>query len=91
MRLFFPPQLGVGYQVVARPLPHVVEPAQGAAHSIIGDAQAGGGVEGVGQHGHRPAGVRVAQGLRRAGQQGLEQALLALAQQAVPAPAAFVL
>src|SRR5437667_7934901 len=41
MRLFFPPQLGVGGQDVARPLPDVVQPMQFAAQRVLRDVLAG--------------------------------------------------
>lgn len=40
MRLFFPPQLGVGVQEVARSLPGVVQPVQLAAEGVFGEVPA---------------------------------------------------
>src|SRR5947209_2689817 len=57
--------LGVRLQDVTRPLPDVLQPAQGAAEGVIRQPPAGADLQGLLEQGHRPAGVRVAQVLRR--------------------------
>jgi hypothetical protein len=90
IRLFFPPQLGVGVQDVARPLPGVVQPAQGAADGVARRHAAGAELKGVLEQGHGPAGVRVAQVLWRAFQQGQKEVLIVLVQQRLATSARLI-
>ena len=80
MRRFFLAQR-IGVQVVARPLPDVIEPAQGPAQGILRDRLLGGDLQGLLEQRHRPTGVREAQVLGGAGEQGLQQMLLVFVQQ----------
>jgi hypothetical protein len=90
MRRFFPPQLRVGLQVVARPLPHVIQPVQRAAEGVLGYQLPRGDLQGLPEQGHGPVGVRVAEVLRGTGQETRQEVLLVLVQQGVPPPAALV-
>jgi hypothetical protein len=81
MRLFFPPQFRVGVEVVTRPLPHVVQPAQGTADGVRGHPLSRGDLQDVLEQRHRPTGVRVAEALGRAGEEGLQQVPLVFIQQ----------
>src|SRR5262245_44307845 len=60
IRCFFPPQLRVGVQDVARPLPDVIQPAQDAADGVIGGLATCALLQGVPEQGHGPAAVGVA-------------------------------
>jgi hypothetical protein len=90
MRRFFLAQR-VGIEDVARPLPDVIQSAQGAADGVVGQPSAGAKFEGVLEQGHCPTGVRKAQVLGRAGQQRLQQVLIVLVQYRPTSPAWFVL
>jgi hypothetical protein len=84
MRLFFPPQLRVGVQGVAGPLPGVVQLVQLAADGVVGGSQPRPALDLFLEQGHRPGRVRVAEILGRAAEQAGEQALGVLAQQRGP-------
>jgi hypothetical protein len=71
MRRFFV-ALGVRLQVVARPLPHVIEPAQRPAQGIVGHPPSRGDFQELLKQGDRPAHVRAAQVLGREGQESLQ-------------------
>jgi hypothetical protein len=80
MRLFFL-EVRIGVEVVTRALPHVVQPAQGAADGVRGHPLPCGEFQDVLEQRHRPAGVRVAKVLGRAGEEGLQQVPLVFVQQ----------
>src|SRR5436853_254052 len=63
----------VGAEDVARPLPHVAQPAELPPDRVVGEAAAGAVPEFFLQQGHRPIPGVVAPGRRRPGQQFLEQ------------------
>src|SRR3954469_5833825 len=56
MRRFFL-ALGVRLQVVARPLPDVIQAPQRAAHGVLGHRLLGGDLQGMAQQRHGPTGV----------------------------------
>jgi hypothetical protein len=89
MRRFFL-ALGVRVEVVARPLPDVIQAPQRPAHGVLGHALVGEEREHLLEQGHRPTGRRVAEVLGRDGEKGFEQVRLVLVQQRVPAPPCFV-
>jgi hypothetical protein len=89
MRRFFL-ALGVRVEVVARPLPDVIQPPQGPAEGVIRDALVGEEFEGFLEQRHRPTRRRVAEILGRDGEEGFEQVLLVLIQHRVPPPARLV-
>jgi hypothetical protein len=89
MRRFFL-ALRVRVEVVARPLPDVIQAAQGSADGVIGHALVGEGFDHLPEQRHHPARRRVAQILGRDGEEGFEQVLLVFVQQRVPAPAGLV-
>jgi hypothetical protein len=89
MRRFFL-ALGVRVEVVARPLPDVIQAAQRPADGVGRHALLGEELKHLAEQRHRPAGRRVAEVLGREGEQGVEQVLLVLVQQRVAAPAGFV-
>jgi hypothetical protein len=89
-RLFFPPQLGIGVEGVARPLPGVVEPVQFAAQRVFGEVLAGAAPQLFSEQADRPLGGGVAEVLRRMPEQ-LEQTVAALVgQEARPSRAVAV-
>jgi hypothetical protein len=79
MSRFFLAQ-GVRVEDVARPLPDVIQPTQGAADGIVGYPAAGAACEGILEEGHRPSGVRQTHVLGRAGQQRFQQVFIVLVQ-----------
>lgn len=89
MRRFFL-ALGVRIQVVAGPLPDVVQPVQGPAKSVLGHLLLRGDLQDLAKQGHRPAGVRIAEVLGRGGEEDLQQVLLVLIQQGMTPPACLV-
>ncbi len=84
MRLFFPPQLRVGVQGVARPLPGVVHLAQLAPDGVVGGPQARPQPDLLHQQRHRPGRVWAAKILGRAAEQQAQQPLGVLAQEFRP-------
>ena len=80
MRLFFFPQLRIGVQGVARPLPGVVQPVQFAAQRVLGEVLAGTASQVFLKQADRPLGGSVVKVLRRLLEQ-LEQEGAALARQ----------
>jgi hypothetical protein len=90
MRRFFL-ALGVRVQVVARPLPHVIQPVQCPAKSVIGHPLLGGDLQDLAEQRDRPTRVRVAEVLGRVGEEGPQQVLLVFVQQRVTPPSSFVL
>jgi hypothetical protein len=82
MRRFFL-ALGVRLQVVARPLPGVIQPVQRAAHGVVGNPPSYGNVQKLLEQGDGPAHVRAAQVLGREGEEGLQQVLVILVQRPV--------
>jgi hypothetical protein len=89
MRRFFL-ALGVGLQVVARPLPHVVQPVQRAAHGVLRHLPLRGDIQELPEQGDGPAHVRAAQVLGREGEEGLQQVRVVLIQRRVPSPPRLV-
>jgi hypothetical protein len=85
MRRFFL-ALGVGAQVAPRPLPHVIQSAQGAAKRVVGHPSPRGDLKELLQKGDRPAHVRTAQVLGREGEEGLQQVLIVFIQRRVSPP-----
>jgi hypothetical protein len=79
MRRFFL-ALGVRLQVVARPLPHVIELVQRPAHGVVRHPPSRGDFQKLLKQGDRPAHVRAAQVLGREGQEGPKQMLVVLVQ-----------
>ena len=77
MRRFFL-ALRVRIQVVAGPLPDVVQPVQGPTKSVLGCPLLRGDLQGLEEQGHRPTDVRIAEVLGRGGEEGLQQVLLVL-------------
>src|SRR5262245_46002937 len=71
MRRFFL-ALRVRVEDVTRPLPDVVQPVQGPAEGVLRQPPAGANFQDLLEQGHGPAGVRVAQILRRGPQQRLQ-------------------
>jgi hypothetical protein len=90
MRRFFL-ALRVRVQVVAGPLPDVVQPVQGPAKSVFGHPLLRGDLQDLAEQGHRPTDVRIAKVLGRGGKEGLQQVLLVLIQQGMTPPASLVL
>jgi hypothetical protein len=90
MRRFFL-ALGVRHQVVARPLPDVVQPVQGPAQGVVGQPLIQEVLQQVAQQGHRPVGVRGAEVLRGQQQEGFQQVLGVLVQRGRAPPALGVL
>jgi hypothetical protein len=89
MRRFFL-ALGVGVQVAARPLPHVIQPVQRAAERVVGEPPPGGDLQELLQQGDRPAPMRSAQVLGREGEKGLQQVLVIFVQRRVAPPSLLV-
>jgi hypothetical protein len=79
MRRFFL-ALRVRLQVVARPLPDVIEPAQRPAKCILGNPLLGGDLQDLLKKRYGPVHVRVTEVLGREGEEGLQQVLLVLVQ-----------
>jgi hypothetical protein len=79
MRRFFL-ALRVRVQVVAGPLPHVVQPVQRPAQRVPGDPLLRGDLQDLLEQRHCPVHVRVAEVLGRAGEEGLQQVLVVLVQ-----------
>jgi hypothetical protein len=90
MRLFFPPQLGVGVEDVAGALPGEVQPVQLAADGVFGEVQAGAARQVLLEQRDGPLGGEVAEVLGRAPQQLEQEGTVLLAQQAGPARATLV-
>ena len=90
MRRFFL-ALGVRLQVVARPLPDVVQPMQGPAKRVFGYPLLRGDLQDLAEQWHRPTCVRIAEVLGRSGEESPQQVLLVLIQQARTPPASRVL
>jgi hypothetical protein len=90
MRRFFL-ALGVRLQVVARPLPCVVQPVQRAAHGVFRHPPPRDDFQELLEQGGRPAHVRAAELLGREGKQGLQQALVVFVQRRVSPPPRLVL
>jgi hypothetical protein len=90
MRRFFL-ALGVGQEVVTRPLPDVVQPVQGPADRVVGQPAVQEVLQQVAQQGHRPVGVRGAEVLRGQQQEGFQQVLGVLVQRRRASPALRVL
>lgn len=89
MRRFFL-ALRVWVQVVAGPLPDVVQPVQGPAKSVFGHPLLRGALQDLAKQGHRPTGVRIAKVLGRSGEESLQEVLLILIQQGMAPPACLV-
>lgn len=87
MRRFFL-ALGVGVQVIAGPLPHVIQPAEGAAQGVRGHRLLRGDFQRFLEQGHVPTRVWVAEFLGRACEERCQQMLMVFVQQA-RTPAAF--
>src|SRR5436190_2064410 len=85
MRLFFL-ALGVGVQVMARPLPHITQPVQRAAERVVGQPPPRGHFQKLLDQGDRPAHMRSAEVLRREGQQRFQEVLVILVQRRVAPP-----
>jgi hypothetical protein len=83
--------LRVRVQVVAWPLPHIVQPVQGPAQGVLGHPLLRGDLQDLTEEGHRPAHVRVTEVLGRCGEEGLQQVLLVLIQQGMTSPTWLVL
>jgi hypothetical protein len=79
MRRFFL-ALGVRLQVVARPLPHVIQPVQRPPQGIVRHPPPRGDLQELLEQGDRPAHVWAAQVLGREGQEGPQQVLVILVQ-----------
>lgn len=90
MRRFFL-ALRVRVQVVAGPLPDIVQPVQCPAQGVVGRPSLRGGLQDLAEQRHRPAYVREAEVLGRGGEEGLQQVLLILIQQGMTSPAWLVL
>ena len=90
MRRFFL-ALGVRGQVVARPLPHVVQTPQDPAKGVIGYPLLRGGLQDFAEQRHCPTHMRGAEVLGRNGEEGLQKMLLVFVQQRVTSPASIVL
>jgi hypothetical protein len=86
MRRFFL-ALGVRVQIVARPLPDVLQPPEHPAQGVVGHPPVGEGLQGLLKQRDRPAHPWVAEVLWREGKQGLQQMLLVLVQQGMAAAA----
>jgi hypothetical protein len=89
MRRFFL-ALRVGGEVVARPLPHVLQAVQGPAQGALRDALLGQALQGRAEQRHRPGRVRRPEILGGEGEEGLQHVLLVLVQQRRASPAAPV-
>ena len=83
--------LRVRVQIVAGPLPDVVQPVQCPAKSVLGHPLLRGDLQDLAEQGHRPTYVRVAEILGRGGKEGLQQVLLVLIQQGMTPPSSLVL
>jgi hypothetical protein len=81
MRLFFPPQLRVGVEDVARPLPDVVQLVQLAADGVVGGAPARLAPDLLLEQGHGPGRGWVAEALGRAAEQPQQQVVGVLSQE----------
>jgi len=90
MRLFFPPQLGVGVKPVAGPLPAVAQIVDCPAEGVSGEQRPSGALEVLPEQGDSPGGGGVAEILGALGQQAPEQFPLGLAQQGWPPGAVVV-
>jgi hypothetical protein len=83
--------LWVRVQVVAGPLPDIVQPVQCPAQGVIGDPLLGGDLQDLAEQRHSPAYMRVTEVLGRGGEEGLQQVLLVLIEQGMTSPAYLVL
>lgn len=90
MRRFFL-ALRVGVQVVARPLPHVIQPVQRPPQGVIGKPLSRANLQRLLQQGDRPAHVRPAEFLGRVGEEVLQQMRLVFVQQGATSPTFLVL
>jgi hypothetical protein len=90
MRRFFL-ALGVGVEVVAGPLAHVVQPVQRPPDGVLGDPLPRGDVQGLSEQRHRPTHVRPVELLGRDGEEGLQQVRLVLVQEGAAPPPLLVL
>jgi hypothetical protein len=84
MRLFFPPQFGIGIEGVARPLPAVVEPVQFVAQRVLGEMLAGTASQVFRQQADRPLRGGVVEVLRRMLEQLEQKGAVLVRQQAGP-------
>jgi len=89
MRRFFL-ALGVRVEVVARPLPHVLQPAQRPPQRVLGRPPFRGELQDLLEQGYGPARVRVAEFLGRPGEEGRQQVLLVFVEQRVAPPPGLV-
>jgi hypothetical protein len=90
MRRFFLTQ-GVRIQVVARPLPHIIELPQHPAERVVGHPLLRDDLQNFRQQWHGPVAMGITQALGRPAQESLQQVLLVLIQQRPTSPALFVL
>jgi hypothetical protein len=84
MRLFFPPQLGIRVEGVARPLPGVVEPVQFAAKRVLGEVLADAASQLLLKQADRPLGGGVVEVLRRMLEQLKQDGAVLVVQKAGP-------
>jgi hypothetical protein len=84
MRLFFPPQFGVGVEGVARALPDVVQLVQLVAERVLGGVLAGAAPQVFLKQADRPRGGRVAEVLWRMLEQLEQEGAVLLGQEARP-------
>lgn len=84
IRIFFPPQLGVGVEAVAGPLPGVAQLVDLPPQGVLRDQDVAVTCQVPPEQGHGPDGVRVAKILRAFGQEIKEQVPLWLAEQGGP-------
>jgi hypothetical protein len=89
MRRFFL-ALGVRLQVVAGPLPHVIDPVQRPAHGIVRHPPPRGDFQKLLKQGDRPTHVRAAQILGRESQESPKQMLVVLVQRPMTSRAFLV-
>ena len=82
MRLFFPPQLGVGIEGVARPLPGVVQPVQFAAQRVFAKMLAGAASQVFLEQANGPLGGGVVEVLWRMPEELEQEVALLLGQEA---------
>jgi len=79
MRRFFL-ALRVRIQVVARPLPHVIQAVQRPTQRVLGHPLLRGDLQDLAEQRHRPIHVRVAETLGRNDEEGLQQVLVVFVQ-----------
>jgi hypothetical protein len=90
MRRFFL-ALGIGVQVVARPLPHIIQPIQGPAQRVRGDPARRGALQDFLEQRHGPVPVWVAEVLGGNSDEGFQHPLLVFVEQQVPSSTSLVL